>query len=245
MSSDLDQAPDPAALERLDTFLRSDECPDQALTRYGVDGLLFAIACSPDPAPPTQWMATVFGGQHPDFADEAQAEDLTRTLLRLASSITQRVKAGTYDLPEGCEPRAPAVENLKADAPLQQWSRGFDLGHARTSALWDQLLPKEHAEELGTGLLALTFWADTEAIAELRERSAEASGLSVADLAERLVAILPTAVSSYAGIGRSIANALERRQSEPKQAPARSSKIGRNDPCPCGSGRKYKQCCGR
>jgi hypothetical protein len=23
----------------------------------------------------------------------------------------------------------------------------------------------------------------------------------------------------------------------------RSSKIGRNDPCPCGSGRKYKQCC--
>jgi preprotein translocase subunit SecA len=24
-----------------------------------------------------------------------------------------------------------------------------------------------------------------------------------------------------------------------------SDKIGRNDPCPCGSGKKYKQCCGR
>jgi len=23
----------------------------------------------------------------------------------------------------------------------------------------------------------------------------------------------------------------------------RSTKIGRNDPCPCGSGRKYKKCC--
>ena len=22
-------------------------------------------------------------------------------------------------------------------------------------------------------------------------------------------------------------------------------KIGRNDPCPCGSGKKYKRCCGR
>jgi preprotein translocase subunit SecA len=22
-------------------------------------------------------------------------------------------------------------------------------------------------------------------------------------------------------------------------------KIGRNDPCPCGSGKKYKHCCGR
>ena len=27
---------------------------------------------------------------------------------------------------------------------------------------------------------------------------------------------------------------------EPKQ-----SKIGRNDPCPCGSGKKYKNCCGK
>ncbi len=30
-----------------------------------------------------------------------------------------------------------------------------------------------------------------------------------------------------------------------KQAPKKSSKIGRNDPCPCGSGKKYKQCCGK
>ena len=24
-----------------------------------------------------------------------------------------------------------------------------------------------------------------------------------------------------------------------------SVKVGRNDPCPCGSGKKYKKCCGR
>ena len=30
------------------------------------------------------------------------------------------------------------------------------------------------------------------------------------------------------------------------RAPMRSTKtIGRNDPCPCGSGRKYKNCCGK
>ncbi|MDA3895171.1 MAG: SEC-C metal-binding domain-containing protein [Desulfobacteraceae bacterium] len=23
------------------------------------------------------------------------------------------------------------------------------------------------------------------------------------------------------------------------------SKVGRNDPCPCGSGKKYKKCCGK
>lgn len=28
------------------------------------------------------------------------------------------------------------------------------------------------------------------------------------------------------------------------QQVVKSEKIGRNDPCPCGSGRKYKKCCG-
>ncbi len=30
-----------------------------------------------------------------------------------------------------------------------------------------------------------------------------------------------------------------------KKQPKKSEKIGRNDPCPCGSGKKYKQCCGK
>ena len=30
-----------------------------------------------------------------------------------------------------------------------------------------------------------------------------------------------------------------------KRTPKKSKKVGRNDPCPCGSGRKYKQCCGK
>lgn len=30
-----------------------------------------------------------------------------------------------------------------------------------------------------------------------------------------------------------------------KKKPKRTKKIGRNDPCPCGSGKKYKQCCGK
>lgn len=29
------------------------------------------------------------------------------------------------------------------------------------------------------------------------------------------------------------------------QAPVRSTKIGRNEPCPCNSGKKYKKCCGK
>ena len=35
---------------------------------------------------------------------------------------------------------------------------------------------------------------------------------------------------------------LEKLLNPPK--PAQSAKIGRNDPCPCGSRKKYKKCCG-
>ena len=36
-------------------------------------------------------------------------------------------------------------------------------------------------------------------------------------------------------------------QSEPSSELYRrtSPKVGRNDPCPCGSGKKYKKCCGK
>jgi preprotein translocase subunit SecA len=44
-----------------------------------------------------------------------------------------------------------------------------------------------------------------------------------------------------------MANAVSALSAGPKKKPIRNTvaKIGRNDPCPCGSGKKYKKCCGR
>ena len=45
------------------------------------------------------------------------------------------------------------------------------------------------------------------------------------------------------GASRMIEDAL---QSEPSEPHKRTSpKVGRNDPCPCNSGKKYKKCCGK
>jgi preprotein translocase subunit SecA len=42
-------------------------------------------------------------------------------------------------------------------------------------------------------------------------------------------------------------NLVENRteEGEGKKEPRRVTKVGRNDPCPCGSGKKYKKCCGK
>ena len=36
-------------------------------------------------------------------------------------------------------------------------------------------------------------------------------------------------------------------EEQPQSKPVQSThpKVGRNDPCPCGSGKKYKKCCGK
>ncbi len=44
---------------------------------------------------------------------------------------------------------------------------------------------------------------------------------------------------------RSSGNGADGRSSAKNSAQVKRVKIGRNDPCPCGSGKKYKNCCGR
>jgi uncharacterized protein len=57
-----------------------------------------------------------------------------------------------------------------------------------------------------------------------------------------LFAVVPDAV---AALYEHFAPMRERADRE-RRAPIRRAepKIGRNDPCPCGSGKKYKKCCG-
>jgi uncharacterized protein YecA (UPF0149 family) len=47
----------------------------------------------------------------------------------------------------------------------------------------------------------------------------------------------------YAHLGRSIFQARREADDHGQEPPARQT-IGRNDPCPCGSGKKFKKCCG-
>lgn len=54
---------------------------------------------------------------------------------------------------------------------------------------------------------------------------------------------LGDAVGEYAHLGRSI-HAVVAADDAAREAQRLRVKIGRNEPCPCGSGRKYKKCCG-
>ncbi|MBC7333982.1 MAG: SEC-C domain-containing protein, partial [Actinobacteria bacterium] len=52
-----------------------------------------------------------------------------------------------------------------------------------------------------------------------------------------------TARITASGPQENVSQFGDRKQGKPQ--PVRTKKIGRNEPCPCGSGKKYKKCCGR
>jgi len=78
----------------------------------------------------------------------------------------------------------------------------------------------------------------------------ERSGLRDRDyVVERLITIYeemgkPEKVKEFKKIYAKLQRAELKPPKTHKPAPAKSEKIGSNAPCPCGSGKKYKKCCG-
>ena len=59
------------------------------------------------------------------------------------------------------------------------------------------------------------------------------------------VAFFDRLESKQALKARFIKDLLETVHVDYQQSKKKANKIGRNEPCPCGSGKKFKKCCGR
>ena len=91
-------------------------------------------------------------------------------------------------------------------------------------------------------MLILSFFSKAELA---RDFHREATGVetTLEEMAGKMANLFLVAMNAYADLGMEIAeiiNEFEERP-EPRQKKAR---VGRNEPCPCGSGLKYKKCCG-
>lgn len=221
----------------LERYLSGPNLPEDALSFQGVRGLLFAIASTPERVLPSEWIPLAFGGEVPRFESMAQGRRVLGGLMVLYNEINAEVLEGRVRLPEGCEFREDVLANLSDDAPVSQWSRGFIRGHCWLEETWEDHLPEELSEDLGAMMLALSFFASRE-IAErcLAECSEEENSLE--EMAKTLAKVFPQAMTGYAHLGRSIQRVVTER------GRAERSRVGRNDPCACGSGKNHEKCCG-
>lgn len=233
----------PERMQALAGFLAAPERPAGTLCLDELHGFLFAIVCAPEPILPSEWLPVVFADQEPAFANETEAERILPILMGLYNeAVSQRsLTTSQTQLPEACRPRQPAMANFDDDAPLHRWSRGFIVGHLWLEETWDAYVPDALDEEFGAVLMVLSFFGNRRVAEEFTKEGDE--NRSLEEMAEQVAGMLDTAAAGYVAMGVTLAE-LAQDDMTYRPEPTHSTKTGRNQFCPCGSGKKYKRCCG-
>lgn len=231
-------------LRILSEFLDAPSRPPNTMTLHELRGFLWGLASAPDDIDEEEWIPFVFEGEDPNFRDEAEEENILTLILGLYDEQFSRIEdeESPLSLPE-YRWHADAAERW----PLTAWCTGFLKAHYWLEEEWDELLAGvepvqtedgvfDVAEEIDNTVEIAAIFAETEeALAETDDRDALLAALP--DIAEQL----PWIMMNYAECGGLLAEMLAAEQQEPYRRD--QEKIGRNDPCFCGSGRKYKHCC--
>ena len=218
------QGLDDAELERLDGFLAG--LGDEAMSLEAVDGFFAALICGPLAMGPLQAVPLIWGEAHA-FDSVAEATEITDLLLRHWNSIADTLQRSlTSD-----EVYWPLLfEDESGRAAGNDWALGFMQGVDSQPGCWDALFEDAEAAEMLVPMLMLAQEHDPDP--ELRpEPIADAQR---SEIIEWMAAGLADTYRYFA----------EARSPAIEQVRRDGPKTGRNDACPCGSGKKYKRCCG-
>lgn len=209
------------------------EVPMTALSPLELDGYLTGIIVTPQATPirPSLWVARLFDDEQPIFEDEAQINTVLgsvvvrhNTLLRdIDCSLKQLETDGTVDY----RPLFLSDDEKPAHDTVRTWIRGFWKAMELAPESWSALVEDKRTNRIiapFVGFFDLGKIEPDEIPDDIDERLDEDAALI-----PRMILIL-----------RKLARIREAASQPPL---LRRTKIGRNDPCPCGSGKKYKRCC--
>jgi uncharacterized protein len=234
-------------IELLEEFLENSKRPDGALRFHELQGFFFAIASSPEMIAPSEWLPMIGNDEDLNFTDQNEAQEILGLVMALYNEINTAVLERSNALPARCAFEEDVSKNFGDDSSISQWSRGFAVGHDWLAEVWEEYLFGELDEECGATLMVLSFFGSRQLAnayyADIKPGRRKKGDESFEDFAKTMRTMFPDALASYAHIGRSICEAVLE-HSTGRGKPAVSEKITRNEPCPCGSGKKYKKCCG-
>lgn len=218
-----------AELDALDDLLMGLDS-DAGMLLSEFDGFCAGLIVCPEVISPSEWLPLVLGG-FDAFDSPAEVEAAAGPVMAHYNRVAQSLVPPA----EGYE--AVFDTDTRNDETLWElWMSGFSTAFALRPHSLDAAVEATDPE-IGQ---AVATYMQLHMVAE-GEPGLDAA--MVAYLTETAPALIPDMVVAL--------NAWTKRQSAPgfpamPPAPARrpAGKVGRNDPCGCGSGRKYKRCCG-
>ncbi len=231
-----------AEIAELDDLLASVPETHDPLDVAMLDGFLAAVLLHPAPIASTAWLPLVFDvqGREVTLPTADARQRATGLIMRrhdeLAACIAARESFDpiVFELVDEDENVLAGKDGIPALAP---WATGFANALAAFSALQEAADEDDDLAGSLTGILR-HLPVDPEASAEEQEEHAR----ELAEIAEESpLADLDEAIDELVTCVIDIAQATRPH----RPAVRESAKVGRNDPCPCGSGKKFKQCHGR
>jgi len=228
-----------AEIEQLDEFLTRESTPKEAMDISMMDGFITALASGPNMMMPSSMLRWIWdadrGEQSPTFANVTESKHIVELIIRYWNNVNDTLNNALDEY----EPLILEREsNGRMVSIIDEWCTGYYKCIAIDRAAWTPLMA-QHPE----WFTVIMLYGTEDGWDELKRRQ---------DSIDEHQAYADSLASSVRNIHRywveqrrlqiargEVPGVIGRRE------PLRGAvKVGRNDPCPCGSGKKYKRCHG-
>jgi len=217
-------------LEELESFLRFESKLKHPMNLETLDGYLTALVVGPDIVRPKAWLPFVWDssgeGETPEFHSPEQAEHIIGIIMRLMNSIVLQLDEYSDEYLPLPDMSDYGADKVKRHA-VRMWCLGFLMDVSVRESSWAPLLRDKKASAYPT-LISIVAGLFRESLQIDEEKEFE------------YWASVPGAVLDIQEFWMPYHDRqMELLKKHENRAPKR------NEECPCGSGRKYKKCCGK
>lgn len=213
---------DEAARSRLMELLDAKSEAHNTMRCDEVQGFMMALLSGPDALNPTNWLPEILGEE--SLFDAKERTEIERLVMAMAADM--RMKLNEKILPD-----LWFYEDEVGNPDFYTWCNAYLYALDIVPTDWFEAVDQEEFEDLFYPIMALGGIYDDE------ENGEVILHLNEKELTQ-LESDLPHVLLDIYWYWQAIIN-------KPQTVRREGEKVGRNDPCPCGSGKKYKACCGK
>ncbi len=213
---------DEAARNRLMELLDAKSEAHNTMRCDEVQGFMMALLSGPDALNPTNWLPEILGKE--SLFDAKERTEIERLVMAMAANM--RMKLNEKILPD-----LWFYEDEAGNPDFYTWCNAYLYALDIVPTDWFEAVDQEEFEDLFYPIMALGGIYDDE------ENGEVILHLNEKELTQ-LESDLPHVLLDIYWYWQAIIN-------KPQTVRREGEKVGRNDSCPCGSGKKYKACCGK
>lgn len=211
---------------------------------FGVYGLFHGLIASPKLVMPSVYMPVIFGEEGGQYESAEEAKILMSGLMGLWDFLAKWDAAAelSFPYPEANYP-GTAAGLAQRIANILELIDNFNEGLALGGMKDKDLSPEANKAIASLSRMHSHLEQYREAVEAGEETGEETPRVldKVEDAVADMIAQVNIGLTQARKRAASVMQPLASFENIP---PAVSTKVGRNEPCPCGSGRKYKKCCG-